>query len=91
MMIQIRKEIGKIESGDYDKVDNPLKNAPHCSFELCSDNWEHSYSREVAGFPLPWVRSRGKFWTPVGRIDNVYGDRNLICSCPSVESYQEDN
>ncbi len=79
-MIQIRKEVSEIEAGKADKADNVLKNAPHSYTELLKDNWEHSYSRESAAFPLPWVRER-KFWVPVSRVDNAFGDKNLVCSC----------
>ncbi len=85
-MIQIRKEIAEIEKGVADREDNVLKNAPHCYTHLLSDNWEHKYGREKAAFPLPWVRER-KFWVSVGRVDNVYGDKNLVCACPPVDSY----
>jgi glycine dehydrogenase len=85
-MIQIRKEISEIEDGSADKEDNVLKNAPHCYTHLLSDKWPHKYGREKAAFPLQWVREH-KFWVPVGRVDNVYGDRNLVCACPPVDSY----
>ncbi len=80
-MIQIAKEIQAIERGVFSKEDNPLKNAPHTAEELCSDTWQHCYSRTLAAFPLPFVKER-KFWPPVARIDNSYGDRNLFCVCP---------
>jgi glycine dehydrogenase len=86
-MIQIRKEIAEIEKGTADKEDNVLKNAPHCYTHLLADKWEHKYGREQAAFPLPWVRER-KFWVPVGRVDNVYGDKNLVCACPPLDSYE---
>ena len=85
-MIEIRREIADIESGGADRVDNVLKNAPHCYTHLLSDGWSHAYGRERAAFPLPGVRAR-KFWIPVGRVDNVHGDKNLVCSCPPVEAY----
>ena len=88
-MISIRKEIDEIASGKADLVDNVIKNAPHTSKEATSDTWTHSYSRQKAVYPLKWV-SDHKFWPSVGRIDNAYGDRNLICSCPSIESYAEE-
>ena len=68
---------------------NPLKNAPHTAESLISDDWDEPYTRETATYPLPWVRER-KFCPAVGRVDNVYGDRNLVCACPSLESYLDD-
>ncbi len=85
-MISIRGEIRQIEEGRLDRQDNPLKNAPHTIDSLLGD-WPHPYSREQAVYPLPWVREH-KFWPSVGRIDNVYGDRNLVCACPPIEEYQ---
>ena len=84
-MIQIRKEIDDVVSGRADKGDNLLKNAPHTAEAVSATNWPHRYSREEAAFPLPFVREK-KFWPPVGRIDNPYGDRNLFCSCPPTDS-----
>ena len=74
-----------MRSGAFDKLDNPLKNAPHTAGEI-ADEWTHAYSREIAAYPLPWVRT-AKFWPTVKRIDNAAGDRNLICTCPPIESY----
>jgi len=88
-MIQIRKEIEEIEKGISDKKDNVLKNAPHTMHVICSDEWNHQYSRKKAAFPLPFV-SQHKFWPTVGRADNAYGDRNLVCACPPIESYLEE-
>lgn len=85
-MIAIRKEIAEVESGDADASDNVLLNAPHTCKMVVTDNWNHAYSREKAAFPLPYV-SESKFWPAVGRVDNARGDRNLICTCPSVEEY----
>jgi len=85
-MIQIRKEISDIECGALDRKDNPLKNAPHTAEAVCSDAWQHPYPRALAAYPLPWVKNR-KFWPPVGRVDNPYGDRNLICSCEPLSAY----
>jgi glycine dehydrogenase len=79
-MIAIRKEIGQIESGAWPKDDNPLKNAPHTAHSLMSDAWEHPYPRALAAYPVSALRTN-KYWAPVGRVDNVYGDRNLFCSC----------
>jgi glycine dehydrogenase len=86
-MIQIRQEIAEIERGQADREDNVLKNAPHPVERLLKDDWKHSYSREKAAYPLPWIRHR-KFWPSVGRIDNAYGDKNLVCSCLPLEAYQ---
>jgi glycine dehydrogenase len=85
-MIAIRKEIREIEEIKEIKTDNVLKNAPHTAKVLIADEWKHSYSREKAAYPLHWVREN-KFWPSVGRVDNAYGDRNLICACPPIESY----
>jgi glycine dehydrogenase len=84
-MLAIREEIRAVEEGRLDRQDNPLKRAPHTAAALTGE-WNRAYSREQAAFPLPWVRE-GKFWPHVGRIDNVYGDRNLVCLCPPVEEY----
>ncbi|MBU1097127.1 MAG: aminomethyl-transferring glycine dehydrogenase [Bacteroidetes bacterium] len=88
-MISIKKEIEEIEAGILDKVDNPLKNAPHTAEVVINDNWNHSYSREMAAYPAEWCREN-KFWPSVGRINNAYGDRNLVCSCLPVEAYIEE-
>ena len=88
-MICIRDEIRAIESGELDAEDNPLKNAPHTIADLIDDVWIHTYSREQAAYPVASLRS-GKYWSPVNRIDNVYGDKNLVCSCPSITEYEED-
>lgn len=86
-MIAIRKEISAIESGKMDKENNALKNAPHTAQMMMKPEWNHPYSREEAVYPLEWLRG-SKFWPVVGRVDNAYGDRNLICSCPPMEDYQ---
>ena len=85
-MIQIRAEIDEVAGGRVDRGDNVLKNAPHTAEAVSATEWRHPYTREQAAFPLPFVRAN-KFWPPVGRIDNTYGDRNLLCSCPPVESF----
>ena len=85
-MISIRKEIAAIENGQADAANNPLKNAPHTQAVVISDDWTGSYSREQAAFPAAWTRYH-KFWPHVSRIDNVSGDRNLVCTCDSVEAY----
>ena len=85
-MISIRKEITELEDGIADADDNVLINAPHSIGSITSDDWKHSYSREKAAYPLDWVRIN-KFWPVVERIDNAYGDRNLFCTCPSIEAF----
>jgi glycine cleavage system P protein (glycine dehydrogenase) len=85
-LIQIRAEIQAVIDGKADRRDNVLKNAPHTAGAIAADDWGHPYSREEAAFPLPFVRASKK-WPPVGRIDNPYGDRNLMCSCPPVAEY----
>ena len=87
-MISIYSEIQKIKTGEYDSVDNPLKNSPHTVEELTADKWEHKYSRQEAAYPHSYLQNN-KYWSPVARIDNVYGDRNLFCACPPIESYEE--
>jgi glycine dehydrogenase len=86
-MIAIREEIRAVEEGRADRSDNPLKMAPHTVRETISDGWAHPYGREEAAFPAAWVRAH-KFWPAVARIDNTYGDRNLVCACPSIEAYE---
>lgn len=85
-MISIHGEIARIASGEWDAADNPLKRAPHPAEDLLSEGWDRPYSRETAAYPLPWVRER-KFWPPVSRIDNVHGDRHLVCTCEGMENY----
>ncbi len=87
-MLSIKREIDEIATGEADAEDNVLKNAPHTMSEICNNEWNHSYSREKAAFPLHWIKDR-KFWPSVARVSNSYGDRNLICSCPPIEVYQE--
>jgi glycine dehydrogenase len=86
-MISIHAEIEAIASGKQDRQNNLLKNAPHTARQIASDKWVRPYSRRQAAFPAPWTRDH-KFWPAVGRIDNVYGDRNLFCSCPPVEEFE---
>jgi len=88
-MISIRQEIDEITSGQVDKEDNVIKNAPHTAKAVITSNWKHSYSREKAVYPLKWVQDN-KFWPSVARVDNVYGDKNLICGCPPIQSYVDD-
>jgi glycine dehydrogenase len=82
----IREEIGAIEDGRMDRADNPLKNAPHTAATLLAADWAHAYSREKAAYPVLAVKS-DKYWPPVGRADNVYGDRNLFCTCVPIAEY----
>jgi glycine dehydrogenase len=86
-MITIHAEIVKVERGEYDKMDNPLKGAPHTAEVVTADDWQHGYSREVAAFPVASLRKK-KYWPPVGRADNVYGDRNLFCGCAPISDYE---
>jgi glycine dehydrogenase len=87
-MIAIRGEIAKVESGAWPRDDNPLKAAPHTAGALLKPDWPHAYSREEAAYPLASLR-RSKYWSPVGRVDNVYGDRNLFCACPPLSAYED--
>ncbi len=86
-MIAIRREIAKVESGAWPKEDNPLKAAPHTAEALLKADWPHAYSREEAAYPVRALR-HNKYWSPVGRVDNVWGDRNLMCSCPPLSAYE---
>lgn len=86
-MIAIRNEIDDVEKGAIDKLDNPLKNAPHTAAVITANEWEHPYTRHKAAFPLPYVTAY-KFWPSVGRVNDTYGDRTLICTCPPIESYE---
>ena len=85
-MIEIRKEIKQVEVGDLDIQDNMLKNAPHSAEQVSADEWDHPYSRSEAAYPVDSLRNN-KYWCPVSRVDNVYGDRNLLCNCPSMEEF----
>ena len=87
-LLEIRKEIQEIIDGTMDAEDNPIKNAPHTAAEALNEVWEHPYTRARAVFPLPYVRDQ-KVWTPVARIDDSYGDRNIMCSCPPIEAYAD--
>ncbi|HYA65987.1 MAG TPA: glycine dehydrogenase (aminomethyl-transferring), partial [Burkholderiaceae bacterium] len=90
-MARIREEIRAVESGAVDRQDNPLRNAPHTATMVCADQWEHGYSRELAAYPTPALR-RAKYWPAVARIDNVYGDRHLVCACsPDADGAQAAN
>ena len=88
-LISIREEIRQIETGVADRENNVLRHAPHTAREIASDTWNRPYSREQAAFPASWVLER-KFWPPVGRIDNVWGDRNLVCTCDPIEDFLEE-
>ncbi|CAH2599607.1 glycine decarboxylase [Rhodovastum atsumiense] len=85
-MIAIRHEIADIAAGRLDRADNPLKHAPHTAAEVMAEAWPHAYPRQQAAFPLPWVAA-AKYWPPVKRVDNVYGDRNLVCTCAPLDAY----
>jgi glycine dehydrogenase len=85
-MIHIREEIAAVERGESDKTDNPLRNAPHTAMDIAASDWPHPYTREQAVFPVSSLKSN-KYWPPVGRVDNVYGDRNLVCACPPLSDY----
>ena len=87
-MIAIRAEIARIAAGRWPRDDNPLKNAPHTAQTLLADAWAHAYTREEAAYPLPALR-QSKYWSTVGRVDNVWGDRNLSCTCPPLSAYQD--
>ena len=88
-MLSIRAEIDDIGSGRIPLEESPLRNAPHTMDDLVSDKWDRPYSREVGAYPAPWIRAN-KFWPSCGRVDNVYGDRNLVCTCPPLEAYEEE-
>ncbi len=86
-MLAIREEIAMIERGEWPKDNNPLKHAPHTAAAAMSSSWERPYSREQAVFPSAHTK-RHKYWPTVGRVNNVFGDRNLVCSCPPMSSYE---
>ena len=88
-MIQIRDEIRAVEEGKLDRDDNPLRNAPHTAFAVSASEWTHAYPRELAAFPLPTLKLQ-KYWSPVARVDNVYGDKNIMCACIPVDAYKEE-
>ena len=83
----IRQEIRDIEEGKSDKLNNPIKNAPHTLKRLISDKWNYPYTRETAAYPLSWIHTRGKVFPSVARIDSTHGDRNLVCACPPFSDY----
>jgi len=88
-MIAIREEIAQVERGEKDALDNVLRNAPHTAQMLLSTEWHHDYTREAAAYPVASLRD-GKYWPPVSRVDNAFGDRNLVCSCPPMSAYEDD-
>jgi glycine dehydrogenase len=85
-LLTIRREIDAIAAGVWPRDDNPLKGAPHTAAEVSANEWKHAYSREEAAYPAAWLR-QAKFWPAVGRVDNPYGDRNLVCTCEGVQAY----
>ena len=87
-MVSIKKEIDDVVNGKFDPEDNPLKNAPHTALSIMNDNWNHKYSREIAAYPAAWLKDY-KYWPSVGRVDNAFGDRNLICTCPPIDDYNK--
>ncbi len=86
-MIAIREEITRVAAGEWPADDNPLHNAPHTADDVATDSWARAYSRDIAAFPVARLH-HDKYWPPVGRIDGVYGDRNVMCSCPPLEAYE---
>merc|ERR1712146_450794 len=86
-LLAIREEIRAVEDGRMPKDNNPLVNAPHSLTKMAQEEWDHPYSREQAAFPLPWVK-QAKFW-PTARINDEFGDRNLVCACPPMEAYEQ--
>jgi glycine dehydrogenase len=87
-LIAIRGEVERVQAGDYPRDDNPLRGAPHPAADVVADDWNHAYSREEAAFPVAALRV-DKYWPPVSRIDNAYGDRNVMCSCPPLSDYED--
>ena len=87
-MIAIREEIVRVEAGEWTLDESPLRHAPHAVTDVAVDAWDRPYSRDEAAFPVAGLR-HDKYWPPVGRIDNAYGDRNVFCSCPPIEAYEE--
>ncbi len=86
-LLQIHTEIEEVAKGDYPVDNSVLSNAPHTCAVITSDHYNKPYTREKAAFPLPYVKQNGKFWPTVGRVNNAHGDRNLVCTCPPIESY----
>ena len=88
-MIQIRDEIRAVEEGKFDREDNPLKHAPHTATMVTGSTWTHAYPRELAAFPLAVLKQQ-KYWPPVARVDNVYGDKNIMCACIPIDAYKDE-
>jgi glycine dehydrogenase len=88
-MLSIRAEIDDVGSGRISLEDSPLRNAPHTIDDIVNNKWDRKYSREVGAYPAPWIKTN-KFWPTCGRVDNVYGDRNLVCTCPPLSAYEDD-
>ena len=87
-LIAIREEIRAVQAGELDAADNPLCNAPHTLADVAADEWAHPYTRERAAYPVDSLH-RYKYWSPVNRVDNVYGDRHLFCACPAIDAWRE--
>ena len=87
-MLSIRSEIDDVGSGRISLDDSPLRNAPHTMDDVLDEKWDRKYSRDVGAYPAPWIRAN-KFWPSCGRVDNVYGDRNLVCTCPPLSAYED--
>jgi len=85
-MISIRAEIARVEGGEMDARNSPLRHAPHTLADILDESWDRPYSKQEAAYPLAWLKE-AKYWPPVNRVDNVYGDRNLYCACPSMDNY----
>ena len=88
-LLMIRREIADVVDGHVAPDESPLKRAPHTMDMVYADDWKWPYTRTQAAFPAPWTTPAAKFWPTVGRIDNVYGDRNLVCTCPPISVYEE--
>ena len=89
-MLSIKKEIDMVALGEVNIENNVLTNAPHTLHEICADEWTQEYTRQEAAYPIAYLRDGHKFWPSVGRVDNAFGDRNLVCTCPPIESYMEE-
>jgi glycine dehydrogenase len=87
----IKQEIDQVAAGALPEDNNPLVNAPHPIQEITANEWSYPYEREQAAYPLPYLKEGYKFWVTVGRVDNAYGDRNLVCTCPPMELYADEN
>jgi glycine dehydrogenase len=87
-MIAIKHEADRVAAGEWPADDNPLHNAPHTAEDVTTDDWSHPYGRQLAAYPSPALR-HDKYWVPVSRIDQAYGDRNVFCSCPPLEAYED--